>query len=50
MAAGLFALLDDVAALARVAATGQTCSQGAFSHCMQGTGWWYVSGVSMLPA
>ena len=26
-----------------VAATGQTSSQGAFSHCMQGTGWWYAS-------
>ena len=28
-------------ALCVVAATGQTTSHGAFSHCMHGTGWWY---------
>ena len=28
-----------------VAATGQTCSQGAFSQCMQGTGWNTTAGV-----
>jgi hypothetical protein len=36
-----------------VAATGQTTSHGAFSHCMQGTGWWYDwidSGYSGSPS
>ena len=28
-----------------VAATGQTCSQGASSQCMQGTGWTTTSGL-----
>ena len=27
-----------------VAATGQTDSQGAFSHCMHSTGWWTATG------
>ena len=30
--------------LCTVAPTGQTTSQGAFSHCMHGTGWKYVFG------
>ena len=33
-----------------VAATGQTTSQGAFSQCMQSTGWWTVSGLSGSPS
>ena len=28
-----------------VAPTGQTSSHGAFSHCMHGTGWKYVSRI-----
>src|SRR3989442_1693853 len=32
-------------ALCAVAPTGQTCSQGAFSHCWQGTGWKNVGGL-----
>jgi hypothetical protein len=37
-------------ALWLVAATGQTTSHGAFSQCMQVTGWWIVSGFSSPPA
>ncbi len=32
-------------ALWAVAPTGQTCSQGAFSHCWHGTGWKNVGGL-----
>src|SRR5829696_3357398 len=36
--------------LCAVAATGQTTSQGAFSQCMQGTGWLWMRGSSMSTA
>ena len=32
-----------------MAATGQTCSQGASSQCMQGTGWTTTSGPAGSP-
>ena len=32
-----------------VAPTGQTSSQGAFSQCMQGTGWWMRRRAGLVP-